>query len=350
MNINFCIHRFGEWTMLMLGESVLSLLIVDVVETTPYYKTLFSGVISITLLEYLHFRSQPHNPDDHAMRRKKEAGLAFSYTMWIYSAALIVLGTAYKMLLYEYIYEEKAKKSSNYAEKDSSYGVDEAYGYGDPGYGDNYAGYEEYGGGTNTNNYDAVGYDEYADDGHRLLQRQRSRSRMMLFGDISRALAGADDGASGYDPDRRQRIAHFFCGSMAIVWLCSDIMITIHRGLKDNLGRCRLEQHGPKKLHAMALVFVRIGLIGFIATLSQYVTEPDLLAFVGLLGILTQVALRYVGSIIFDEGDDEDLDNFNVEALGHFEKSDMSFQPKKWPNVTEAQAVSAEFKSSDMMK
>jgi hypothetical protein len=50
MNISFTIHRYGEWTMLMLGESVLSLLIVEVAEGSSYYKTFFSGIISITLL------------------------------------------------------------------------------------------------------------------------------------------------------------------------------------------------------------------------------------------------------------------------------------------------------------
>jgi hypothetical protein len=57
--------------MLMLGESVLSLLIVDVTATSDYYKAFFSGILSITLLEFLHFRSQPHEEDDHALRRSK---------------------------------------------------------------------------------------------------------------------------------------------------------------------------------------------------------------------------------------------------------------------------------------
>ena len=106
------IHRWGEWTMLMLGESVLSLLIVDVTETRGYYRTFFCGIVSITLLEFLHFRSQPHDPDDHALRRSKEGGIAFTFLMQMYSAALVILGTAYKMLLYEYVYEEEAEDSS----------------------------------------------------------------------------------------------------------------------------------------------------------------------------------------------------------------------------------------------
>lgn len=61
MNIDYAIHRYGEWIMLMLGESVLSLLIVGVKERDDFYKTFYCGIISIALLENLHFRSQPHH-------------------------------------------------------------------------------------------------------------------------------------------------------------------------------------------------------------------------------------------------------------------------------------------------
>jgi hypothetical protein len=284
MNISFVIHRYGEWTMLMLGESVLSLLIVDVTEGSSYYNTFFSGIISITLLgkngiagvswssvsrfltylifllEYLHFRSQPHNPDDHAMRRKKEAGILFVFLMQIYSAALIVLGTAYKMLLYEYVYETE-------------------------------------------------------DSGKR-----------MLFPVFSRLLAGSS-GADGRFTleDRRQKIAHLFCASMAIIWFCSDVMTLAHRGLKDNLGRCRIGTSGALRYASVTFFLVRVGLIVFIATLSQYVTEPDVLAVLGLLGILCQVALRFVGSFIFEE-------QFTHDD-GSNEFDDV------WPNITKPQAI-----------
>lgn len=281
MNISFVIQRYGEWTMLMLGESVLSLLIVEVTEGSSYYKTFFSGIISITLLgkkripgvsrsyvsrfltslmfllEYLHFRSQPHSPDDHAMRRKKEAGILFVFLMQVYSAALIVLGTAYKMLLYEYVYEA-----------------------GDSG-------------------------------------------KRMLFPVLSRLLAGSSGADDRFTPeDRRQKVAHFFCASMAIIWFCSDVMTLAHRGLKDNLGRCRISESGALKYASVTFFVVRVGLIVFIATLSQYVTQPDVLALIGLLGILCQVALRFVGSFVFEE-------DFTHE--GDFDEL--------WPNVTQPQAI-----------
>eukprot|EP00429_Kryptoperidinium_foliaceum_P009009 CAMPEP_0176014928 /NCGR_PEP_ID=MMETSP0120_2-20121206/7074_1 /TAXON_ID=160619 /ORGANISM="Kryptoperidinium foliaceum, Strain CCMP 1326" /LENGTH=329 /DNA_ID=CAMNT_0017347881 /DNA_START=487 /DNA_END=1476 /DNA_ORIENTATION=- len=234
MNVSFAIHRWGEFTMLVLGESVLSLLIVDVVESAGYFKTFFSGVISITLLEFLHFRSQPHRADDHAIRRSKEAGIVFTSLMQIYSASLVVLGTSYKMLLYEHVHE--ANKLGD--------------------------------------------------------------SRRVLSNPFARLLV-ANAEPNFELADRQQREAQLFCISMAVVWACSDLMIVNHRGLKDNFGRCRFSHAGVLRLVGSILVLLRVGLICFIATLSQWVTQPSLLAFVGLMGIFTQVCLRVIGSVYF---------------------------------------------------
>jgi hypothetical protein len=59
MNVEFLVHRNGEWTMLMLGESILSLM-------------------TAILLQYLYFRSQPHNADDHAVRKGKNLGMMWT--------------------------------------------------------------------------------------------------------------------------------------------------------------------------------------------------------------------------------------------------------------------------------
>ena len=47
--------------------SVLSLLIVDLNEGYDYYMTFFAGVITVILMQYLHFQSHSHDPDKHAM-------------------------------------------------------------------------------------------------------------------------------------------------------------------------------------------------------------------------------------------------------------------------------------------
>jgi len=242
--------------MLMLGESVLSLLIVDVMESKGYYTTFFCGIVSITLLDYVHFRSQPHVPDDHALRRSKEAAVTFTVLMQIYSAALVVLGTSYKMLLYEYVYSAKDTGSS----------------------------------------------------------------RRLLSSPLHRLLAGSDVPIFDVD-ERQQRVSHFFCISVALVWLCSDLMIINHRGIYDNLGKCRVGRSSFLRGVALSLAFLRVALIAFMTTLSQWVVEPSTLAIVGLVGIKCQILLRVVGTSYFGpEYTGDDVDEGSSRNV--------------WPNVT----------------
>lgn len=282
MNINYCIHRYGEWTMLMLGESILSLLIVDVTGNgVDSYATFYVGILSVILLQYLHFRSQPHHPDEHAMRRKKEAGLGFSYLMQIYSAALILLGTCYKMFLYEYVYEE----------------------------------YE-------------------------------NSHRMMLFEPMARLLAGGDGGALKYDvEDRQQRIANFFCASLAIVWFCQDLMMIMHKGLKDNMGRCRCPHTGKMRAVSVGLTMARVGLVVFIATLRGYITDPLLLSVIGLCGIVAQIILRVISNVAFPDASVHR--DCQVDAAGNHIMVENDENENKWPNTTEAQALPCKSRGGD---
>jgi hypothetical protein len=263
----------------MLGESVLSLLIVVAPETSDYYKTFFSGIISITLLEYLHFRSQPQDADDHAMCRTKEAGVMFGFLMYIYSAALVVLGTCYKMLLYELVYSE--------------------------------------------NDYDNIaGDDDHGDTSN------AHRRRSLLVAVFDRVLAGGDDTPALQVDDRRQRIADMFSGSMAIVFACSDLMILTHRGIVEHYNDCK-EKHmsWTMRFLGLLLLLIRVGMIGFTASLSLYITEPAALSFIGMCAILFQVLLRVVGTALYGpvfKSDDDD-DNNGGDAVN---------SNNIWPNVT----------------
>jgi len=107
MNVDFTIHRVGEWVMLMLGESVLSLLIVEQSPGRRYYVTFYAGILAVTMMQYLFFRSQPFDADDHAMRRAREGGFSFYLSMIGYSASLIVIGCSFKLILHCYIDEEE---------------------------------------------------------------------------------------------------------------------------------------------------------------------------------------------------------------------------------------------------
>ena len=46
--------------MILLGESVLSLLIVSTSVNADYYVTLYAGIIGVTLLQLLYIKYQPH--------------------------------------------------------------------------------------------------------------------------------------------------------------------------------------------------------------------------------------------------------------------------------------------------
>lgn len=228
--------------MLLLGESVLSLLIVDLSEGSSYYQTFFAGILSVVLLEYLHFRSQPHSPDEHALRRSALGGTMFSIFMYIYSLALVVLGTCYKMFLYEFAYEETGARRS-------------------------------------------------------------------LSPIIERFLAGGESAALRFGTEnRQQRIAHFFSASLAVVFICLDGMSLSHKSVNANKERCHCSKSNGIRSSVMFLIVIRLALIVFFATLSQYCTDPALLATLGFVGIVLQLGVRALGSFLFpvDENEHED--------------------------------------------
>ena len=85
-------------------RSIMSLLIVDVSAGDKYYVAFFSGILTIVLLQYLHYKSQPHDPDFHASRRHKDAGIWWSTINSIYAASLVAVGVSYKLFMYEFTY------------------------------------------------------------------------------------------------------------------------------------------------------------------------------------------------------------------------------------------------------
>jgi hypothetical protein len=99
MNIDFGLHRGNEWIMLMFGESVFSILIVnsvyDTAETEECYTVFFGALLFIILVQVLHFRSQPAHANDHAMRRHKNAGIGWKILQDFYSFALVMQGSVF---------------------------------------------------------------------------------------------------------------------------------------------------------------------------------------------------------------------------------------------------------------
>lgn len=248
--------------MLVLGESVLSLLIVDG-NTTSYHTTFYIGIITVVFLQILHFRSQPNDAAEHAYRRHKDAGILYSQTVNVYFAALIALGASYKLMLYSIsdTSDEKRRLDSIVADT-----VADRLAY------------------HHSNYYN--GYDP----------------RWLA--------AKGGDGCGPTGAEKAQNIANLFSGALAIVFLCLDVMVLAHVGLKKEVDKCKLYGQTCKRTGARTmrynlkgLIFVvlpKIVIFIFIATLSLWEeTEPDFLAGVGLAAVTLQVVIRFLGTLLF---------------------------------------------------
>jgi hypothetical protein len=258
INVDFAIHRYGEWIMLMLGESVLSLLIVEVVDTAEYYKAFIGGILSITLGQYLHFHSAPSDPDQHAIRRSVGSSFVFYWLFQAYSLALIVLGVSYKMSLLELVLMEDESDVGSYRRRGLL--------------------------------SQGRMWKEEEDD-HRWLAATGTASTSL---DLSAA-------------QRQQRIAHLFSASMAVIFFCSDAMSLAHRGIWTQIERCGCADTALKKMLLTVLVACRAILLVFIASLSQFVTDPSKVISIGTLAILAQVCVRLVGGYVFHDQEKSEM-------------------------------------------
>jgi hypothetical protein len=265
MNVDYTIHRYGEWVMLLLGESVLSLLIVKYIPSPGYQQVFYCGVVSIALLQYLHFRSQPHRADDHAMRRSRSAGVWFAHVLQLYSIALIVMGTSFKMFLYEQVYEEEGSTTDAGAK----------------------------------------------DTGHRRTATAASVLFRWLAGTANGGSSGAQSAISTEEAEDKheQDVAMFYCISLALVWFCMDVMLLLHRGLKKHRGdinRCSWVRCAV----VWFLILCRVALVVFMATFWLSEVRPTILSWVGLLCIVLQLVTREAGECLFlahasEQGEDE---------------------------------------------
>ena len=104
----YLIHRFGELVMLLLGESILSILIVEPTQSVEYKITLYAAVLSVVLLQYCHYKYQPHSASMHAIRRSIKGGAIYFAIMIIYCHALVAVGASFKLFL-SYHNEESLK-------------------------------------------------------------------------------------------------------------------------------------------------------------------------------------------------------------------------------------------------
>lgn len=68
IHVEHMAERFGLWVMLVLGESMISLVTVKVVQDWQHYLVVFVGLVIVFFLQHLYFDAQPVHANDHAFR------------------------------------------------------------------------------------------------------------------------------------------------------------------------------------------------------------------------------------------------------------------------------------------
>ena len=252
MNIHFCTHRYGEWFMIMFGESIVSLLIVDSHnESYNHAIAFYSGILSVIFLAHLHFQSEPKHEHGHALYRSRHSAYLYTVMVPIYSCALIAIGVSYKIFLYDFMYNNKSN-------------------------------------------------DEYGDDDYH---------RRRLGGD---AEGGSNDDYFGNNYEaalmyKRQFTANLFSGGIAMVLLSTDLMVLLHKGIPGMILYARTK---ISKVKLTLVVLAKYSIIAFLGCLCLLQPNPHLMIFCGLGAILAQDFLRN----IFRGGNNEGSDFFQGDS------------------------------------
>lgn len=83
----------------MIGESVLSLLIVETIESSDYFVIACLGVLNVMCVHTLIFESQPSTSAGHAIFRSFKGQLTFGLSVQVLSMGLIAFGVCFKIML-----------------------------------------------------------------------------------------------------------------------------------------------------------------------------------------------------------------------------------------------------------
>jgi hypothetical protein len=287
MNIGFSIHRYGEFTMLMLGEAIFSLVVVlTEIDNPRYYATFFGALLTIILFQYLHFQSQPHDHEQYAMRRNKDAGLMWSLCNQLYALALVLLGSSYSFFLTDFT---PPTTYSDTTTTETTASVD------------------------TTNSTESTA--------HRWL--------------ASASISGDD---RHFDQAR-----YIFSVSLALAFACLDIMTLLNVGWHNGKDRCICKRTHTVNYRGIAVVAVRVGWWAVTATLSVWIDEPTSLAWAGVTCVLMELLLRKCGCWFLEGGTVGVVDS-RQKAVSHDhikEEEADNDEEAEWPNVTHAEAESS---------
>mmetsp|Transcript_21856 Transcript_21856/g.33808 ORF Transcript_21856/g.33808 Transcript_21856/m.33808 type:complete len:434 (-) Transcript_21856:1078-2379(-) len=104
--VDYLIKRYGEFTLLLLGECILSLLGIGETTTSKYYYMIvIFGIVTVIWLLFLIFESEPSDAQAHALWGNRWNTVCYILLIQIITISLIGLGASFKIFLHTVIDE-----------------------------------------------------------------------------------------------------------------------------------------------------------------------------------------------------------------------------------------------------
>mmetsp|Transcript_57849 Transcript_57849/g.159701 ORF Transcript_57849/g.159701 Transcript_57849/m.159701 type:complete len:145 (-) Transcript_57849:160-594(-) len=109
LHMQFFLHRHGEWLMLMLGECILSLLLVtehvsDVNRNNriAFYMTFLPALLTANCLQFSGYAYEVWTTDDHVMHQSLGGGAIWIILRVIYYGSTLATGVGLRVSLKNY--------------------------------------------------------------------------------------------------------------------------------------------------------------------------------------------------------------------------------------------------------
>lgn len=98
VNVEHMAERYGLFTMLFLGESIIAIVTETRVDSINDAIIVFFGFAIVYAVRAIYYGAQPNSPDDHALRLSINRARVFVYGHILLNAGLIGLGTGIKLM------------------------------------------------------------------------------------------------------------------------------------------------------------------------------------------------------------------------------------------------------------
>ena len=93
----YVIQRQGEWTMLVLGEGILQIIISPATDSVSYFAVFVLSYLVLALLQLLHYSVLPFNIEHHVIHQSTTRYTVLENVQVLYSIALVVVGVSLKL-------------------------------------------------------------------------------------------------------------------------------------------------------------------------------------------------------------------------------------------------------------